>query len=410
VLNINDAPTGSVIITGTATQGQQLSAANTLADVDGMGTVTYTWYASGSGSSIGTGSIYTLTQAQVGKTLTAVASYTDLQGKTESVTSSATSLVSAPQHQSLNGTVNIDTLTGGAGNDTIKGLGAVDKLDGKDGSDLYIITATADHTAAEITDTGLYGSDEVRFTSVTASTLTLYSDDTGIETVVIGTGTAVLAVTAGTVKLNVNAALVTYRLTITGNAGANSLTGGLGNDTLYGRAGNDSLIGGAGNDALIGGKGQDNLTGGAGNDTFTFAAGDNGITAASLDKILDYAKEAVGVGDLIDYSTNLTRGGNANTATASQASINQTTGIATFASGSGTTLADALKDIAARFTAATDTAGESAFFRVNNTGDYYLFISDGTAGAASNDDVIQLVGITSIGAIDLTGGNLTITG
>ena len=117
---------------------------------------------------------------------------------------------------------------------------------------------------------------------------------------------------------------------------------------------------------MIGGKGQDNLTGGAGRDTFTFAAGDDGITAATLDKILDYAKGAVGTGDLIDYSTNLTKGGNANIATASQASINQSTGIATFANGSGTTLADALNDITARFTAAADTAGEFACFKINN--------------------------------------------
>jgi hypothetical protein len=177
---------------------------------------------------------------------------------------------------------------------------------------------------------------------------------------------------------------------------------------LSGLAGNDSLNGGLGADKLIGGKGQDNLTGGAGRDTFTFAAGDDGITAATLDKILDYAKGAVGKGDLIDYSVNLTKGGNANIATATQASINQSTGIATFASGSGTTLADALNDITARLTAATNTAGEFACFKINNTGNYYLFVSDGTAGAGVNDDVIQLVGVTSITAIDLTSGNLTI--
>ena len=67
-------------------------------------------------------------------------------------------------------------------------------------------------------------------------------------------------------------------------------------------------------------------------------------------------------------------------------------------------------DIAASFTAATNTAGEFAFFKVNGSGDYYLFISDGTAGLGVNDDVIQLVGVTSISGINLTSGNLTITG
>jgi Ca2+-binding RTX toxin-like protein len=93
VTPINDTPTGTVTITGTATQGQQLTAANTLADVDGMGAVTYKWYVSGSSVSIGTGSTYTLSQAQVGKTITVQASYTDLLGTAENVSSSSTANV-----------------------------------------------------------------------------------------------------------------------------------------------------------------------------------------------------------------------------------------------------------------------------------------------------------------------------
>ena len=87
-----------------------------------------------------------------------------------------------------------------------------------------------------------------------------------------------------------------------------------------------------------------------------------------------------------------------------------TTGVATFATGSGTTLSDALLDVTARMTAAKNTKGEFVLFKVNGTGDYYAFISDGTAGVGANDVLIQLVGITSISGIDLTGGNLTITG
>jgi Ca2+-binding RTX toxin-like protein len=307
----------------------------------------------------------------------------------------------------LTGSAKGDTLVGGSGSDTLVGGLGTDNMDGGASSDLYIIALAADHTAAEINDAS--GTDEVRFTSTTASTLTLYALDRGIETVVIGTGTGASAVTTATTALNVNAALVTTALSITGNAGNNSLTGGVGTDTLIGGAGNDTLVGGAGNDTLIGGRGADSLTGGTGVDTFVFTTGDSG-QATSFDIIRDYATGAVGTGDLIDFSANLTIGGSAATAIAAQAAINQTTGIATFAAGSGTSMSDALSDIATRFTAATNTSGEFSFFKVNNTGNYYLYISDGVAGVTANDEVIQLVGVSSISSIDLTGGNLTITG
>jgi hypothetical protein len=127
-----------------------------------------------------------------------------------------------------------------------------------------------------------------------------------------------------------------------------------------------------------------------------------------LDKITDYTKGAVGTGDLIDFSSNLTIGGSAATATATQASINITTGKTTFAAGSGTTLSDALLDIASRMTAATNAIGEFALFQVNNTGDHYAFISDGKKGVGANDVLIQFNGMNSYTGIDLAGGSLTV--
>ncbi|MCX7261867.1 MAG: tandem-95 repeat protein, partial [Burkholderiales bacterium] len=90
---VNDAPTGSVTISGTATQGQTLTAANTLADADGLGAISYQWKADGVSISGATSSTLTLTQAQVGKAITVVANYTDLGSTAESVTSTATSSV-----------------------------------------------------------------------------------------------------------------------------------------------------------------------------------------------------------------------------------------------------------------------------------------------------------------------------
>lgn len=180
--------------------------------------------------------------------------------------------------------------------------------------------------------------------------------------------------------------------------GSTSGNGGQGNDLLFGNGGNDILIGGVGTDLLVGGTGRD---------VFVFTAGDSGQSTGNIDVIADYLK-GLGTGDLIDYSANLTIGGTAITPDATHASINQTTGVATFASGSGMTLADALADIALEFTAASNASGEFALFQTNNTGDYYMFISDGSAGVTANDEVIQFTDVTIIGSIDLTGGNLTI--
>lgn len=314
-----------------------------------------------------------------------------------------------PAPKKLAGSSLENTLTGGMSYDTLTGLLGVDTLDGQGGSDLYVMTSSADHTAGEINDTGLSGTDEVRFTARTAGTLILYADDLGIESVVIGSGTAPSAIITSKVANNVNAAAVTNALSIAGNDGNNILTGTSYDDNLTGNAGNDTVYGGDGVDIINGGKGADVLSGGSGMDTFAFTSGDSGKASTSLDKITDFTKGAGGTGDLIDYVSNLTVGGSASTSTSSQASISISTGKASFAVGSGATLYDALSDITARMTASINTKGEFALFQVNNTGDYYVFISDGTAGVGTNDVLIQLMGVTIISAIDIASGNLIIT-
>ena len=209
-----------------------------------------------------------------------------------------------------------------------------------------------------------------------------------------------------------NASARTASVVLDGGTGNDTLTGGSGSDQLLGGAGADSLVGGAGSDFLSGGVGADRLTGGTGSDSFVFAAGDSGQTnntTTGFDVISDFAKGVRGTGDLIDFSAVLAIGGSATTADATHASVNVTTGVATFAANSGTSLADALADIAGSLTAATDSAGEFAFFRVNNAGNYYLFISDGVAGVGANDVVVQLTGITTVTTIDLSYGNLSLT-
>ena len=90
--NVNDAPTGGVTIDNTTpSQGDTLTAGNTLADADGLGTITYTWKADG--VVVGSGATYVLTEAEVGKVMTVEASYTDGHGTDEVVSSGATAAV-----------------------------------------------------------------------------------------------------------------------------------------------------------------------------------------------------------------------------------------------------------------------------------------------------------------------------
>jgi hypothetical protein len=95
---VNDAPKGAVSISGTAKLGQVLTASNTLTDAEGIpttgdGAIKYQWLANGNYIAGATASTYTLTQAEVGKLITAMASYTDLGGKLESVRSDATDAI-----------------------------------------------------------------------------------------------------------------------------------------------------------------------------------------------------------------------------------------------------------------------------------------------------------------------------
>lgn len=103
----NSAPTGTPVITGTPTQGNTLTASNTLADADGMGTVSYQWQANGADIGGASGSTLVLGQSLVGKVITLKASYTDGAGKSETVTSSATTSV-ANVNDSPTGNVSVN--------------------------------------------------------------------------------------------------------------------------------------------------------------------------------------------------------------------------------------------------------------------------------------------------------------
>lgn len=93
VINVNNAPTGSVSVAGTPTEGETLTASNNLADTDGLGVISYQWQRDGQDIGRASDATYTLVQDDVGKAISVVASYTDGGGADESVTSAAISNV-----------------------------------------------------------------------------------------------------------------------------------------------------------------------------------------------------------------------------------------------------------------------------------------------------------------------------
>src|SRR5690606_30193678 len=92
--NVNDNPAGGITISGTVAEDQILTANSTLADADGLGTLNYQWKRGGANIGGATNSTYTLTDADVGETITVTVSYTDGNGTQESATSAATAAVS----------------------------------------------------------------------------------------------------------------------------------------------------------------------------------------------------------------------------------------------------------------------------------------------------------------------------
>jgi hypothetical protein len=309
VVNVNDAPTGSVSFTGTTTQGNQLTATNSLVDLDGLGAISYQWYAAGTLISGAVSNIYTLTANEVGKNINVVASYTDGHSTVEHVSSEVAPygvIISAATSTDATGTTVTTTttvpvvtaqtsihlvpnildvtlpaglglvekeFTGTAIHDLAAQLGADPLITGdlQPGIDAYVATAPQQVT--------------VRSISFGTSSQPILINGVGVA------GQEALVIHASNNNLtlnNVEFALVTGAATITGGAGNNVLFAdgaaqhivlGVGDDELHGGGGddyigslegNDHLFGDAGNDTLSGGAGNDTLDGGDGTDTAVF--------------------------------------------------------------------------------------------------------------------------------------------
>ena len=108
----NNTPLGSVTIDGDAIQGSTLLAnTSTVDDYDGLGTLSYQWFANGESIVGATQDTFTLTQSEVGKEITVNVSYTDGYGAVESLISNPTSSV-ININDDPTGTVTIDGVAG----------------------------------------------------------------------------------------------------------------------------------------------------------------------------------------------------------------------------------------------------------------------------------------------------------
>ncbi|MBO9707843.1 MAG: M10 family metallopeptidase C-terminal domain-containing protein [Caulobacter sp.] len=222
VLPANGPHTGTVTITGTVTEDQVLTAVSTLADPGGLGTLHYDWQRdSGSGFvSIGAAdqATYTLGDADVGKTIRVVVSYTDGQGVAESETSAATAVV-ANVNDAPTGAV---AITGAAVEDQIltavstladvDGLGTLHYDWQRDTGSGFVSIGAADQATYTLGDADVGAAIRVRVT---------YTDQHGTAEAVLSTATGAIANVNDAPSAANDANAVTQRLTVTGTVRAN---------------------------------------------------------------------------------------------------------------------------------------------------------------------------------------------
>ena len=272
VSNINDNPTGSVTIEGTAAEDETLTAnTDTLADDDGLGTLNYQWQRStnsGGYTNIqdASGETYTLGDEDVNREVRVQVSYTDGNNTGESLTSSPTAEV---------GTANIAPTGGVRIDGTVRqgqplsadttALRDADGLpDNAEGYRYQWQRTQADSTFADIGD-------------ATEQTYTVGNDDVGQRLQVVvrytdnnGADETLTAATVSPAASNANDPVI--------EDDANIVNGTEVDDPfLAGLAGSQRINGLGSDDLLVGRAGADILDGGDGTDTASYTSDSTGI-------------------------------------------------------------------------------------------------------------------------------------
>ena len=95
ILNDNDKPEGDVVVSGEMMLGETLvSDISTITDEDGLGTFSYQWQRSGRDIDGATNTSYTITDIDVGNTISLDVSYLDAYGTPETVSFNSDTIVS----------------------------------------------------------------------------------------------------------------------------------------------------------------------------------------------------------------------------------------------------------------------------------------------------------------------------
>jgi Ca2+-binding RTX toxin-like protein len=184
---------------------------------------------------------------------------------------------------------------GGAGNDSLYGMGGDDLLevnsgnhwlDGGDGEDtvsfagLGLILGGVNASLFAQGGAQSTGQGSMTLTGIENLSGTPFADglvgDNGDNLLAGGAGDDALVGASGNDRLYGDGAVMADVPPGVGTSGPPTLfedLGGGGNDSLDAGAGDDILVGGGGNDLLQGGPGNDTLDGGAGTDTASFATG-----------------------------------------------------------------------------------------------------------------------------------------
>lgn len=277
VSNVNEAPQGEVAIIGEAIENRTLAVdVTTLADPDGLGTLSYQWQRdAGAGFTDiagATDATYTLTDDDAQALVRVVVSYTDIGGTTESLASAATAPIVdvvppralAPLTEDMVRVIDARDLAGTAYTGmTVAIVGLVASsgtlIDNGDGT--WLFTPKLNDDTAVTFNYSIVTADQ---TDLASATLDLI----GMNDIV---GTSAANTLAG------RATADQYH----GGAGPDTIRAGAGNDILFGDAGNDKVYGDAGADKFIAtlNDGNDTYVGGAGTDTLDFSRISANVTA-----------------------------------------------------------------------------------------------------------------------------------